>query len=309
MINDQYYTNSHFNRAISLRKQKSDIGVLSNTAVKQVIIIWRDKIFFKSGQSYTALMTEVPTGLMVLSSQVFFLGKLKEKQIACIDISILELPDIMDLLCEGSFLDLRKVIHRIHKSEAALLAFAKGLTAWNRDNKYCGVCGSKTKSLQLGHSRICTGSHCSQVHYPRIDPGIIVLIETNPTDKPRQCLLNLDKGKNGLIGSAHAGHVEIGETLEDAVKREMKAEVNIEVTNIRYVSSQPWPFPSSIMIAFKAESRTKDFTVNNKEISNSAWFTANEINDLVTAEKLMLSQRDFIARSLIESWVKDNMEF
>jgi NAD+ diphosphatase len=106
--------------------------------------------------------------------------------------------------------------------------------------------------------------------------------------------------------STLAGFVEIGESLEDAVIREMKEEVDVKVQNIRYMVSQPWPFPATLMVGFFAEAKTLDFKIDNQEIKDAKWYTAKEIRTLAAKGKLELSRDDSIAQSLIRKWVLKN---
>ena len=107
--------------------------------------------------------------------------------------------------------------------------------------------------------------------------------------------------------SLFSGFSEIGESLEDTVKREMKEEVNVTVNNIKYITSQPWSFPASMMVGFTAETKSKEFSIDDKEIKEARWFSAKEINQMVQDKKLVISKKDSISNFLIELWVKKNI--
>ncbi|MBC9798510.1 NAD(+) diphosphatase, partial [Sinomicrobium weinanense] len=234
------------------------------------------------------------------------LGCEGHSEILCTDLSHLEDGILGHFTGKGSFYDLREIAHRLSRKDAAVLAYAKGLAEWNAGNAFCGTCGHSTRSLERGHSRICANASCARIIYPRIDPAVIVLIEYRPENGEPLCLLNRVKTSDGYRCSTFAGFVEVGESLENAVVREMKEEVDVDVKHITYVASQPWPFPSSVMIGFTAEVKTTAFCVDNEEIKDAAWYSAKEIRELAASGQLVLSKSDSIARSLIEHWVENN---
>ncbi|MGS2764467.1 NAD(+) diphosphatase [Sinomicrobium sp. M5D2P9] len=294
----QYYSDTGFNRAPHMREGRND------TVLYRIICLWQGKFFFStSGNPY---ITGISVRLTAIS-EPFFLGMEDAGEIVCLDLSRRKQEEILALLGEGDFLDLRRVVHEIDRKEAAILAYAKALAEWNTNHVFCGVCGSRTESRERGHNRICTNDTCAKIIYPRIDPAVIVLIEHRPEQGDPRCLLNRVKNDNGYRCSTFAGFVEVGESLENAVIREMKEEIDVDVENISYVSSQPWPFPSSVMIGFKATVSSPEFRVDNVEIKDAAWYSAKEIKELVASGKLELSRSDSIARFLIESWVADNL--
>ena len=146
---------------------------------------------------------------------------------------------------------------------------AYSIITWDKNNQYCGRCGQPT-TLQLPFERIC--STCHLHFYPRISPSVIVRIQ-----KGNEILMarspHFSPGVYGLI----AGFVEVGETLEETVKREVQEEVGIQIKNLTYFSSQPWPFPDSLMIAFTADYASGDLTVNHAELEDAGWYTINNM--------------------------------
>ena len=195
----------------------------------------------------------------------------------------------------GEFVSLREVGAVLRRADAALLALAKGLAHWHARHRFCGVCGHATEVKDAGHVRVCTG--CATQHFPRTDPAVIMLV----TDGDR-CLLGHNKRFPERIYSTLAGFVEPGESLEEAVAREVLEETGVRVGRARYHSSQPWPFPASIMLGFHAEAESEAITVQTTELADARWFSRADIANFEQLG-LRLPRPDSIARRLIEHWL------
>src|SRR5262249_49094954 len=148
---------------------------------------------------------------------------------------------------EVEFTDLRRVGPLLERFEGSLLAYARGITYWHQRHRFCGVCGAPTRSRDAGHVRVCLNETCKTQHFPRTDPAVIMLVHDGD-----RCLLGRQSVWPTGMHSTLAGFVEPGESLEEAVAREVREETAIEVTDVAYHSSQPWPFPSSVMLGFHA---------------------------------------------------------
>jgi NAD+ diphosphatase len=194
----------------------------------------------------------------------------------------------------GQFHDLRYLGSVLPEDEANLSAHARALVIWHRQQKYCGRCGAPTRADSGGNTRKCTKAECGTIIFPRVDPAIIVLVSTGD-----RCLLGRQKDWPEGRYSTVAGFVEPGESLEDAVAREVLEETNIEVGNIRYHSSQPWPFPSSLMLGFFAEALSEDIKLNDGELEDARWFSHKEM----TSGFPKLPYRVSIARKLVDTWI------
>lgn len=171
-----------------------------------------------------------------------------------------------------SFEELRPLSPLLPAEQAGLLAYGRALTIWRKRQRFCGVCGFTALPERAGHVIRCTNETESHEFFPRIDPAIIVLV----TDGERALLgrqANWPPGRYSTI----AGFVEPGESLEDAVLREVLEETGVVVTNPRYDSSQPWPFPSSLMIGFQAQAERGSPIRTGEELEDARWFTRAEI--------------------------------
>lgn len=297
-----FYGSEFIERYAELRADHSSLmgGIHDQDAL--VIPVWRDLNLIQGNDDKTQLVSVNGQRWMIEQSiQNVFLGRYQERHVYTVDISHLESTEFK--IEQGEFADLRKIGASLEATDASLAVYSRGIQYWHRTHGYCSRCGSITESTEGGHARICTS--CEHTTYPRISPAVIVLVEHLPTNGAApKCLLGKGQRSWGNIRSTLAGFVEVGETLEEAVKREMKEEAGIDVFNIRYMASQPWPFPSSLMVGFYAESSTLDIAIDGEEILEADWYTVKEMEDLVQQNKLTLSREDSIARYLIMNWIE-----
>jgi NAD+ diphosphatase len=191
------------------------------------------------------------------------------------------------------FEELRLLAALLPADDAGLLSYARGMIAWRARHRFCGVCGATTQSAKGGHVLICTNPVCKHEDFPRTDPAIIVLV----SDGDRALLGRQAAWPPGRY-STIAGFVEIGESLEDAVAREVLEETGIEVDYIEYHSSQPWPFPSSLMLGFTARARTTQIVRHDEELEDAQWFSRA---DLASGRPLVPPSVSISFR-LIEHW-------
>ena len=218
-----------------------------------------------------------------------------------VDLSHLDEPAAADLVGDaGSFVDLRSVGALMPHGEGAMLAYARGLMYWQQRHRFCGSCGSPTKALTAGHQRRCSNEDCRTVHFPRTDPAVIMLIHDG-----NRLVLGRQKVWPAGMRSVLAGFVEPGESLEDAVAREVMEEVGIRITDIRYHSSQPWPFPSSIMLGFTAGAVDTELRVNLDELQSARWYGRDELLASPEDSTFRLPRRDSIARRLVDDWLSE----
>ncbi len=184
---------------------------------------------------------------------------------------------------------------------APLLFHAVGLAEWHFATRFCPRCGGRLEPRRAGHELLCTG--CGKPQFPRTDPAVIMLVATGePGVEDERCLLGRQSAWPAGRYSTLAGFCEPGETLEDAVRREVAEEVGVRVGAVEYFGNQPWPLPASLMIGFVARAETIDIEVDGEEIEDARWFTRAELRAGSEAGTLLLPGGVSISRSLVEHW-------
>jgi NAD+ diphosphatase len=223
----------------------------------------------------------------------------------------LESPELFLGLAEGSprFTALQPMIGSgpavfsllgtLGAADAPLFAAALSLARWHSRHRFCAGCGTLTGIVRGGWSRRCPS--CSAEHFPRVDPVVIMLAEHD-----RRLLLGRQPHYPPGRYSALAGFLEVGETVEAAVARELREEAGIEVADVTYVASQPWPFPSSLMIGCTARALGDSLTIDRTELDDARWFTRDEVAAAIAGDKNAEFQPPpphAIARTLLEHWL------
>ncbi len=253
--------------------------------------VWGDKCLASGEPFHTILLDRHDVGDKLQDQVVVFLGKFRDKPAFAFGMSETSDAPYQDI---GEFHDLRYLGSVLPAEEANLVAHARALVLWHRMQKYCGFCGSPSRADSGGNSRICVDPECATVLFPRVDPAIIVLVRRGD-----RCLLGRQPSWPEGRYSTIAGFVEPGESLEDAVRREVREEADILVENIEYHSSQPWPFPSSLMLGFTAEASSQDILLNDGELEDARWFTRKQLRSGFPKLPYRLS----IARRLVDDWL------
>lgn len=208
----------------------------------------------------------------------------------------IELPSEAVEEC-AEFQSLRSAAMALEPGEAALASQAKAMIHWHRAHQFCGWCGHPTHWEEGGYVRRCTHPSCGKLHFPRIDPAIIVLVMYED-----RSLLGRQPTWADRMYSNIAGFVEPGESLETAVSREVWEETGVRIRRMTYHSSQPWPFPRSLMVGFHAEAASETITLQDGELEDARWFTRAEIEEGLTAGSLSLPSPYSISYHLIEDW-------
>ncbi len=289
------YTGSPLDRASHLRKDDAWIAEQLADPATQFVPIWRGQSLFRESVD-GAPEAVFPTGLAIDGLGWAFLGNAGDQATFALDLSHMDDPASFIGPEIGKFSDLRGVGAGLPAQHAAILAHARGLLHWRGRHRFCGVCGARCEPHSAGNVMACTG--CGVHHFPRTDPAVIMLC----TRGDSVLLGHSARFPNSVMYSTLAGFVEPGESLEEAVAREVLEESGIQVTRVRYHSSQPWPFPGSIMLGFYAEALTETIILDDDELTDARWFSRAELAD-PKAHGFALPRADSIARRLIEDWM------
>ncbi len=188
---------------------------------------------------------------------------------------------------------------QLDSNDAPLFAAALSLARWHRRHGFCANCGHWTNLVRGGWSRSCPS--CTSEHYPRVDPVVIMLAEHGG-----RLLLGRQRHFPPNRYSALAGFVEVGESIEAAVSRELFEEAGIRASNIKYIASQPWPFPSSLMIGCHADAQSSKLTIDRSELQDARWFTREEVQAALGEDMeapFRPPPKSAIARTLLERWL------
>lgn len=200
-----------------------------------------------------------------------------------------------------TFSPLRRLAMRLSPVDASFAVHAAALAGWHAHHPHCSVCGERTRVTRAGEMRTCP--RCGTEHFPRTDPAVIMTV----IDDRGRCLLGHNAARADGWFSTLAGFVEPGESPEEAVVREVTEEVGIEVDRVIYLGSQPWPFPSSLMLGFEAHASSATIDVDGSEITEARWFTREELARAVAAGEVGLPTTISIAGALITRWYGEDL--
>ncbi len=225
---------------------------------------------------------------------LIFLGIIDDIPCFAIDIKSDESASNIMEKTDAAFQELRPVMPLLDSRDSELLTLARFTSYWHSKNQYCGKCGSKTEASNAGHVRICINTECNEKIFPSMDPAIIVLVSSGD-----RCLLGRQKEWPEGMYSTLAGFVEPGETIEEAVAREIHEESGVTVEKIEYQHSQPWLFPNSLMLGFTATAKEEEIFLGDKELEDARWFTREEI----MSDPKILPPKISISHKLIIEWL------
>jgi NAD+ diphosphatase len=200
----------------------------------------------------------------------------------------------------GAFADLRSAGASLPAFDAGLFAYARGLAHWQQRTRFCPACAAPLRLEAGGHRAKCTNPQCGIEQFPRTDPAVIMIVSDGA-----RCLLGRGPQWPERRFSTLAGFVEPGETLEDAVRREVFEEAGVRVGECDYHSSQPWPFPASIMLGFTAQAEDATITLGS-ELAEARWFGADELVDGIRSGSLGISSPLSVSYKLIEHWLRES---
>jgi NAD+ diphosphatase len=282
----------YVDRAAHLRQDPAWFAAALADERSRAIPVWNSRNLIAEGDAPRAAyveLSQIPAERRN-SADLVLLGRFGDTSFFTYEIESIEPPQ---LLPGTRFEDLRLVASLLPMDEAGLLGYARAITSWRRRHRFCGTCGAQTVAAKSGHVLVCSDPTCRNEQFPRIDPAIIVLV----SDGERALLGRQASWPVGRY-STIAGFVEPGESLEDAVAREVFEETGIEVDLIEYHSSQPWPFPASLMLGFTAHAVTTQVHLRDQELEDARWFTRA---DLASGTPLVPPNVSISFR-LIEHW-------
>ncbi len=305
---------SSLDRAQHLRKSADKLA--SNDSAR-AIVLWRGKPLL---EAQTANLVRVPLDHLILKAATarIFLGLSGGNPVFAYDISAWQ-PDADQDAVATSFFDattqqhpdapkdtcfyeVRSVMAQLPRDDAELVVAAKGLFGWHLSHPRCAKCGAKTEVAEAGWQRNCPD--CDAVHFPRTDPVVIMLITHG-----NKVLLGRSPQWPEKMYSLLAGFMEPGETVEAAVRREVMEETAVTVGKVSYLTSQPWPFPASLMIGCYGVAETLDITLDENELEDALWLSKEQLVDVLcgNSDEILPSRNGSIAQFLIENWLKDSI--
>ncbi|MGC5022704.1 NAD(+) diphosphatase [Micromonospora sp. DT47] len=297
------YGGGWLDRAGALRTDPEWISARRADQTSTVLPLWRDHCLVAADRTPVRLAAGDAADLIAVADQTVFLGLDDGAALFAADLSGRTEAEAVRLAGAAAAVDVRSLVGRLGPAEAAVQAYARGILHWHRQQRYCGGCGSATLPRDGGHVRACSGPACGRLLFPRIEPAIIVLVEA--PGSPDRCLLARHAGAPEGSWSTLAGFVEVGESLEDAVRREMAEEAGVTVASLSYQGSQAWPFPAGLMVGFRATAESEEIRVDGVELLEARWFTRDELRERV-AEGRPLGRPDSIDHRLLGQWLAES---
>ena len=300
-MNPHVFAGNPLDRGDVQRRDQQWLEAQAANPRSRFLPLWQLNVLIHS-RSETRLGWLSPTEINGLAIAVppVFLGQLESVAHFAIDISQLDDPQHELHLDESwRFEEARAAATLLSHAEAGILAQSRAQLDWHRRHQFCSVCGQRTAQGRGGHVRQCPA--CKAEHFPRTDPVAIMVVSDG-----ERCLLGQSRGRLSRTGtySALAGFIDQGESIEEAVRREVREEAGIEVGLVRYHSSQPWPFPSSLMIGCHATALTTDIHKDDGEMTDVRWFNREEVLSALKGEHphLRVPAPIAIAHHLIKAW-------
>lgn len=307
------YGGGRLDRAGALRTDPARLEELLAHPGATVLPLWRDRCLV-DGDGPVRLTGDRATLVRSAAGETIFLGLDDdraifgdamvdgERAVFAVDLSVLTERAAVEMAGAARTVDVRALVGRLDPTDAAAQAYARGVLHWHRQQRFCGTCGAPAVIDGGGHARSCTGGECGRLLFPRIEPAVIVLVEA--PGAPGRCLLARHSGAAADAWSTLAGFVEVGESLEDAVRREMAEEAGVTVTDVTYQGSQAWPFPAGLMVGFRATATTEEVRVDGEELLAARWFTRGELRERL-ANGRPLGRVDAIDHHLLHRWLAD----
>ena len=268
------------------------------------LVMWNGKPMVENAKAGGAQIAYISAGmareLAGGPERLLFMGLWRGTAVFAVDMEGSAAPADGPLEGLGRFEDLRMIAMTLPPSEAAIVATAKGMFEWRRKHRHCAACGQPSEVADAGWKRLCPA--CKTQHFPRTDPVVIMLAV-----KGERCLVGRQAAWPKKMYSALAGFLEPGESIEEACARELWEEAKLKTVRVRYHSTQPWPYPSSLMIGLIAEVENDDATPDMIELDEVRWFTREETRAMLRGEVADANAPGAlaIAHSLIRAWSEE----
>lgn len=288
-IIETLFSGNYIDRRAELRTDPDALREAFADPQTRFIAIWK-QLCLSSVTGPVMLSRRDLTDYSITADTATFLGFLSDRYLFSVRLDDEVEPDLAP---EGSFNNLRELSAMLDDDALGLLAYARAMLIWQQRHRFCGVCGHSNEQTEGGFVLVCANADCGHKVFPRLDPAIIVLVHDGA-----RCLLGRQASWPVGRFSTIAGFVEPGESLEDAVRREVREETNVEVGECRYMASQPWPFPSSLMIGYHAIATSEHIKLNDKELAQARWVSRDDI----VAGDVILPPPMSVAYRLIEAW-------
>ncbi len=293
MQNHNVFAGAFVDRSGELRKDDDWLEQALHAPEARFVPVWGDRCLVGGEPPRAILLERGRIRKYIDDDHLIFLGLFRGEPAFAVPVDKGDDPPQAD---DAEYQDLRFLGTVLPPDEANLAAHARALVLWHATQRYCGHCGSQSLPHSGGNSRMCVNADCGRESFPRVDPAVIVLVSHGD-----RCLLGRQASWPEGRYSTIAGFVEPGESLSDAVRREVFEETNVRVGDVRYHSSQPWPFPSSLMLGFFAEADAEhvEIALNDGELEDAQWFTREQL----TSGYPKLPYRISIARRLVDDWI------
>lgn len=292
MENQNVFAGAFVDRADERRKDPDWIKDAALSDDSRFVPVWGEKCLVSGEPMHVVMLERRQVGDHINDpDELIFLGLFRNRPAFAVPLDGSMDPPFGH---PDDYHDLRFLGTALPADEANLAAHARALVIWHRTQLYCGICGAPARPQAGGNARQCDNPDCGRSLFPRVDPAIIVLVANGD-----RCLLGRQASWPEARYSTIAGFVEPGESLEDAVRREVFEETNIHVGQVRYHSSQPWPFPSSLMLGFFAEAGSDEILLNDGELEDARWFTRDDLQSGFPKLPFRIS----IARRLVDHWI------
>ena len=297
------YNGLTLDRAAAQRGDAAWVETVLGRPSTRLIPFWREKCLTTGrpgpGSQPAILAAPAAAAALAAAAQTVLLGLDGEAGVFAIDLSRLERAEALGVAGATDAVDVRAMFTTLDAQQAATLGYALGILRWHRDQRFCGACGHPAASCQGGTQRRCTGPGCGKLLFPRLEPAVITLVEA--PGAVSRCLLARHRGAAPGAFATLAGFVEIGESLEDAVRREVAEETGVQLGQVSYQASQAWPFPAGLMIGFRARAVSEAICVDHAELDEARWFTRAEVSAMLAGHP---ARPDSIESHLIGAWLR-----